>query len=117
MRASQRTKLLACFAPSSTRTRPRYVDRPPSLEIDFETMVDVVSGAAWTIFAPASWCWPGPAYATESTSPDAFGPIRYTDGYFMVRREPILPSIHATCASASARARFVTRLYTLFDQF
>ena len=34
---------------------------PPSLEIDFETMVEVVSGAAWTIFAPASWCWPAPA--------------------------------------------------------
>src|SRR5579872_5572090 len=87
MSASQRTKLLACLAPSSTRTRPRYVDSPPSLEIDFETMVDVVSGATCTILAPASWCWPGPAYATDNTSPDAFGPTSHTDGYFMVSRE------------------------------
>src|SRR5579872_4670601 len=86
MSASQRTKLLACLAPSSTRTRPRYVDSPPSLEIDFDTMVDVVSGATWIILAPASWCWPGPAYATDNTSPDAFGPMRYTDGYFIVSR-------------------------------
>ena len=27
---------------------------PPSLEIDFDTIFDVVSGAAWIIFAPAS---------------------------------------------------------------
>src|ERR1700722_14550731 len=80
-------------------------------------MVDVVSVAAGTIFAPASWCSPAPGEATESTSPEAFGPMRYTDGYFMVRRDPMLPSIQATCASASARARFVTRLYTFFDQF
>ena len=36
--------------------------------------------------------------------------MRYTEGYFMVRREPMFPSIHSTCASASARARLVTRL-------
>ena len=29
----------------------------------------------------------------------------------------MFPSIHSTRASASARARLVTRLYTLFDQF
>src|SRR5687768_6687483 len=80
-------------------------------------MVEVVSGAAFTILAPASWCWPGPAYATDSTSTDAFGPMRYTAGYFMVRREPMLPSIHSMWASASQRARFVTKLKTLFDQF
>ena len=34
----------------------------------------------------------------------------YTAGYFMVRREPILPSIHSMWASASQRARLVTRL-------
>ncbi len=83
---------------------------PPSLEMDLDTMVELVSGAAWIILAPASWCWPGPAYATESTSPEALGPMRYTDGYFMVRREPMLPSIHSTWASVSQRARLVTRL-------
>ena len=30
-------------------------------EIDFETIFDDVLGAACTIFAPASWCWPSPA--------------------------------------------------------
>ena len=34
---------------------------PPSLLIDFETIFEVVFGAAWTILAPASWCWPAPA--------------------------------------------------------
>src|SRR5438034_11533581 len=110
MSASQRTWLLALVAPSSTRTRPRYDVRPPSFEIDFDTIVELVSGAACTILAPASWCWPSPAYATESTSPVAFGPIRYTDGYFIVRRDPMFPSIHSTRASVSARARLVTRL-------
>jgi hypothetical protein len=65
------------------------------LEIDFDTIFDVVSGAAWVILAPASWCWPGPAYATDNTSPDAFGPTMTTAGYFIVRREPMLPSIHS----------------------
>jgi len=36
--------------------------------------------------------------------------MRYTEGYFIVRRDPMLPSIHSTWASASARARLVTRL-------
>ena len=40
-----------------------------------------------------------------------------TDGYFMVRRDPMLPSIHSMCPSASTRARLVTRLKTLEDQF
>src|SRR5437773_761804 len=108
--ASHRTWLRTLWAPSSTWTSPRYDVRPPSLEIDFDTIVDVVSGAAWTIFAPASWCWPGPANATDSTSPVALGPTMYTDGYFIVRRLPKFPSIHSTLDSASARARLVTRL-------
>src|ERR1700750_259900 len=90
---------------------------PPSLEIDFETIFDVVSGAACTILAPASWCWPAPAEETERTSPVSFAPTMYTDGYFMVRRLPMLPSIHSMWPSASTRARLVTRLKTLFDQF
>ena len=73
-------------------------------------MIDVVSGAACVILAPASWCWPGPAYATDSTSPCAFGPIITTAGYFIVSFEPRLPSIHSTVDSVSARARLVTRL-------
>src|SRR5262249_48882937 len=60
--------------------------------------------------APASWCWPSPAYATESTSPCAFGPVITTAGYFIVSFDPRLPSIHSTVASVSARARLVTRL-------
>jgi hypothetical protein len=51
-------------------------ERPPSLEIDLAKMFDVVFGAAWTIFAPASWCWPLPAKAIESTSPCARSPMR-----------------------------------------
>src|SRR5262245_16601786 len=85
MSASHWTWLLQPKASSSTRTRPRYDVRPPSLDIDFETIFDDVSGAACTILAPASWCWPGPAYATDSTSPVALGPTMYTAGYFMVR--------------------------------
>src|SRR3954471_23828873 len=85
MSASHCTWLRQPLASSSTRTRPRYDVRPPSLEIDFDTIFDVVSGAAWTIFAPASWCWPSPAYATDRTSPEAFGPTMYTAGYFIVR--------------------------------
>jgi hypothetical protein len=46
------------------------------LEIDLAKMFDVVFGATWTIFAPASWCWPVPAKAMESTSPCARSPIR-----------------------------------------
>src|SRR3954447_10595870 len=80
-------------------------------------MIEVVSGATWVIFAPASWCWPGPAYATDSTSPCAFGPVSTTAGYFIVSFEPRLPSIHSTVASVSAFARLVTRLYTFGDQF
>ncbi len=41
----------------------------------------------------------------------------YTAGYFMVRRLPMLPSIHSMWPSVSTRARLVTRLKTLLDQF
>ena len=44
--ASHCTWLLQPYAPSSMRTRPRYVVMPPSLLIDFDTIFEVVSGAA-----------------------------------------------------------------------
>ena len=84
--------------------------RPPPREIDLETIVDEVSGATWTIFAPASWCIPSLAMATESTSPRARGPTIHTAGYFMVTLEPRLPSTHSMVAPACATARLVTRL-------
>ena len=49
---------------------------PPSLLIDLETIRLDVCGAMWTIFAPASWCWPSPAKASERISPCARSPIR-----------------------------------------
>ncbi len=85
--------------------------------IDFEMMLLVVSSAAWIIFAPVSWCWPSLASAMEITSPRALRPFRTTPGYFIVRRLPMLQSIHFTSASSWARPRLVTRLKTLFDQF
>ena len=57
-----------------------------------------VCGAACTIFAPASWCWPSPAKAIESTSPLACSPVIQTAGYFIVTLEPMLPSIHSMVA-------------------
>src|SRR3954451_15559534 len=104
-------------APLATSSRPRYDERPPSLEIDLAKMLDVVFGAACTILAPASWCWPSPAKAIDSTSPWARSPIRYTDGYFIVSFEPRLQSTHSTVASVSATARLVTTLKTFCDQF
>ena len=38
------------------------------------------------------------ASAIESTSPRALRPFRTTPGYFIVRREPMLQSIHFTSA-------------------
>jgi hypothetical protein len=64
------------FAPGYILMWPRYEVRPPPLEIDFDVMVEVVFGATWIILPPASWCWPLPAKATESTSPLAPGSIR-----------------------------------------
>jgi hypothetical protein len=46
------------------------------LLIDFEKIDEVVFGAAWMIFPPASWCWPAPANAIERISPCARSPIR-----------------------------------------
>jgi len=45
--------------------------RPVPFEIDLLTTDEVVCGAAWIIFEPASWCWPSVAKAMESTSPCA----------------------------------------------
>ena len=42
----------------------------------------------------------------EMTSPRARGPFITTPGYFIVRREPMLQSIHLTSASSIARAAF-----------
>ena len=49
---------------------------PPPRATDFETMVEEVLGAAWTILEPASWCWPSPAKAMDSVSPLACSPRR-----------------------------------------
>src|SRR5918912_2220013 len=115
--ASQRTNALECSAPLATFSSPRYAARPPSLLIDFEVMVLVVSGAAWITLPPASCSWPFPAKATDRISARARRPSRYTAGYFIVTFEPRLPSTHSTVASSYATARLVTRLNTLFDQF
>src|SRR5207247_10129855 len=80
-------------------------------------MFDVVSSAAWIIFAPVSWCWPLLASAIESTSPRDLRPFKTTPGYFMVNREPILQSIHLISDSSCASPRLVTRLKTFGDQF
>src|SRR5881396_761618 len=53
----------------------------------------------------------------ERTSPRALRPFMMTPGYFMVRREPMLQSIHFTSAFSCASPRFVTRLKTLEAQF
>src|ERR687886_2213838 len=108
--ASQTTFDFAPCAPLATSSRPRYEDRPPSLEIDLAKMFDVVFGAAWTILPPASWCWPWPANAIDRISPCASSPMRYTLGYFIVSFEPRLQSTHSTVARSWAIARFVTRL-------
>jgi hypothetical protein len=93
------------------------VARPWPTEIDFDTTVEVVSSAAWIILAPVSWCWPSLARAIEITSPRAFRPLSTTPGYFIVKRLPMLQSIHLISASSWASPRLVTRLNTLDDQF
>src|SRR5471030_2554896 len=108
--ASHFTVLLDPWAPSLIWTSPRYDVRPPPRATDLETIVDEVFGALCTILAPASWCWPSPANATESTSPLACSPSSHTAGYFIVTLEPRLPSIHSIVAPAAAVARLVTRL-------
>src|SRR5579875_2258287 len=79
-------------------------------------LLDVL-GARCSILAPVSWCCPSPANATDSTSPLAYSPVIHTAGYFIVTLDPMLPSTHSMVAPASARARLVTRLETLPDQF
>src|SRR4029078_9613037 len=91
--------------------------RPPSFEIDFEVITDVVFFATWTTLPPASWCWPLPAKAIESTSPCARSPISQIAGYFIVSFDPRFPSTHSIVASSYATARLVTRLKTLLAQF
>src|SRR3954454_18033069 len=115
--ASQTTFDFEPWAPLATSSRPRYEERPPSLEIDLAKIFDVVLGAAWTILPPASWCWPLPANAIDRISPWARSPMRETLGFFIVGFEPRLQSPHSTVASVSARARLVTRLNTFDDQF
>ena len=72
--------------------------RPPSREIDLETIWPVVLGAAKVSLAPASWCWLLPAKATERISPWACSPSNASSRYFMVSLEPMLPSIHSMVA-------------------
>jgi hypothetical protein len=61
-------------------------------------ITEVVFGATWTHLPPASWCWPFPANAIESTSPWALSPISQIAGYFIVSFEPRLPSTHSIVA-------------------
>src|SRR5437588_10476082 len=110
VRASQTTVGRDPTAPLLTWSSPRYEDRPPSLEIDLDVITEDVCGAACVILPPASWCWPLPANAIESTSPRAPSPFRITAGYFIVICEPRLPSTHSMVALRSATARLVTRL-------
>src|SRR3954453_6171538 len=98
------------WAPSSTCTRPRYDVRPPPRATALEMIVEEVCGAECTILAPASWCWPSPAKATDSVSPEACSPSREQAGCFMVALEPRLPSIHPIRPPACTAVRLVTRL-------
>src|SRR5690606_3585074 len=109
-RASQTTLEREWCARLATLTRPRYEVRPPPRATDSDTIVEEVCGARCSILAPASWCWPAPANATDRTSPWAGSPIRKTDGYFIVTLGPMLPSTHSMVAPSSALARLVTRL-------
>src|SRR3954463_15019879 len=108
--ASQSTFDFEPCAPSLIWIRPRYDVRPPPRATDLLMIELEVLGAACTILAPASWCWPSPANATESVSPLACSPTIQTAGYFIVTLEPRLPSIHSIVAPSWASARLVTRL-------
>src|SRR6266581_4960686 len=77
-------------------------------EIDFDVMTDDVFGATCTALPPASWCWPFPANAIDSTSPCACSPISQIDGYLDVTFEPRFPSTHSIVAPSYATDRFVT---------
>ena len=61
-------------------------------------ITDDVFGATWTHLPPASWCWPLPANAIESTSPCARSPSSQIAGYFIVSFEPRFPSTHSIVA-------------------
>ena len=67
--------------------------------------------------APVSDLISLPAKAIDNIVPLAPLPSRYTAGYFIVTFEPRLPSTHSIVAFSNARARFVSKLYTLSDQF
>src|SRR3954462_13935977 len=108
--ASQTTFDFEPVAPFATSSSPRYPARPPFLEIDFDVITEDVFGATCTALPPASWCWPVPANAIDSTSPCARSPISQIAGYFIVSFEPRLPSTHSIVAPSYATARFVTRL-------
>src|SRR5690625_3314306 len=114
---SHKTVLALAVARGITCTRPRYDVRPPLRATDLDTIELEVFGAMWTILAPESWCWPSAANASDSVSPLACSPINQIAGYFMVILDPMLPSTHSMVAPSAAVARFVTRLYTLPDQF
>src|ERR671928_1094397 len=117
MSASQTTLDFAPLAPFDTSSSPRWPAPPPFFEIDLDVITDDVFGATCTALPPASWCWPCPANAIDSTSPCAPSPSSQIAGYFIVSFEPRLPSTHSIVALSYATARFVTRLKTLFDQF
>src|SRR6266568_8445668 len=110
MSASQTTFDFDPFAPLTTSSNPRYPARPPFFEIDFDVITDDGFGATCTALPPASWCWPFPANAIDSTSPCACSPISQIDGYLEVTFEPRLPSTHSMVAPSYATDRFVTRL-------
>src|SRR3954470_3239049 len=80
IRASHWTWLLQPWAPSSTRTRPRYVAIPPSLEIDVDTIFEGVSGAACTLFAPGAPCVRGGVFQGEALTEVAVDPLHVALG-------------------------------------
>src|SRR3954465_14336589 len=108
--ASHLTLDLLWCEPGCTCTSPRYDVRPPPRATDLLMMELEVCGAACTILAPASWCWPSPANAIDSVSPRGCAPMREPAGYFIVSLEPILPATRSMVAPASQVARLVTRL-------
>jgi len=85
MSASQRTKDLPSWRPRRHAPCLRYVAWPPSFEIDFETMVELVSGAQWNIFAPVSRILARPRVGHERDLTRRLRTHQYTDGYFIVK--------------------------------
>ena len=64
-----------------------------------------------------SWYCPLPAKPKDMVLALAYGSARIHAGYFMVALEPMLPSTHSMVPPSRTYARWVTRLYTLLDQF